>query len=374
MSVKSIVHITSAHPRNDIRIYHKMCLSGKARNYKVTLLVADGKGDGESRGIDVRDIGRPAGRIDRVIKSPKRMRKMAASLEADMYQLHDPELIPLGRQLKRLGKKVIFDAHEDVPKQLLAKHYLDKVTSFCLSKAFAVYESRACRIFDGIVAATPSICEKFARINPNTVNISNFPLLDELNKLASPKEKAAEICYIGCVSAIRGIRELVAAMGLTQSGARLNLCGEFEDGRLEQELKKMDNWKRVHAWGWLGRPEIANVMARSVAGMMVLHPTANHFSAQPNKMFEYMSAGLPVVASDFPLWREIVIGNNCGLIVDPFKPAQIAAAIDELIFNPERASRMGQNGRKAVVEKYNWRIEERKLFAFYENILARTTR
>ncbi len=95
----------------------------------------------------------------------------------------------------------------------------------------------------------------------------------------------------------------------------------------------------------------------------------NHVDAQPNKMFEYMSAGIPVIASDFPLWREIIEGCGCGICVDPLDPKKIAEAIDYLVDNPEIARRMGENGRKAVYDRYNWDVEEKKLLALYDSLL-----
>ena len=91
-------------------------------------------------------------------------------------------------------------------------------------------------------------------------------------------------------------------------------------------------------------------------------------------MFEYMAAGIPIIASNFPLWCEIIEGNDCGLCVNPLDPAAIARAIDDLVTNREKAKRMGENGRKAVVSRYNWPAEEKKLLAFYAEILSRSSR
>jgi glycosyltransferase involved in cell wall biosynthesis len=120
----------------------------------------------------------------------------------------------------------------------------------------------------------------------------------------------------------------------------------------------------------VGREGVREVLGRSVAGLVTFHPLPNHIDAQPNKMFEYMSAGIPVIASDFPLWREIIAGNQCGLCVDPNNPTAIAAAIQYLVLHPHEARRMGENGRKAVLDRYNWSAEEQKLFRLYEDILA----
>ncbi len=368
-----IVQITSAHPRQDTRIFHKICTSLVRNGYQVTLVVADGKGAENRNGVQILDVGASKSRFDRMLNAPKRVLSKAVSLEADLYHLHDPELILVGLELKRLGKRVIFDFHEDVPKQLLGKPYLNKSALWTLSKAFALLESYACRRFDGVIAATPFIREKFVAIHPNTVDINNFPLLGELTTDLAWGSKQAEVCYVGGISKIRGISEMCQAMGLLQSGATLNLCGGFDRAGLEQDVKAMPGWQRVKDHGFVGRAGVRDVFSRSVAGLVTLHPVINYIDALPVKMFEYMSAGIPVIASDFPLWREIIEGSACGLLVDPLNPAAIARAIDYLVTHPEEAQRMGANGRKAVDERYNWAIEEKKLFAFYEQTLNRCT-
>lgn len=365
------VHLTSAHPRFDIRIFHKMCASLAARGHDVTLVVADGQGDETCDGVHIVDAGASTGRIDRITRAPGRVLQKAMLLDADLYHLHDPELIPVGLKLKSMGKRVVFDSHEDVPKQMMGKPYLNKPMLWLISRGLSIYERWACRRFDGIIAATPGIREKFLKFNSNTVDINNFPLVDELSNEVSWSNKRNEICYVGGISAIRGIRETVQAMGLVQSAARLNLCGEFGEPELEQAMKVLPGWGRVDELGFVNRAGVREVLGRSLLGLVTFHPLPNHMDAQPNKMFEYMSAGIPVIASNFPLWREIIEGNQCGLCVDPLKPEEIAGAIDYLVAHPDEARRMGKNGRQAVIRRYNWKVEEGKLLSFYENFLNR---
>jgi glycosyltransferase involved in cell wall biosynthesis len=106
-------------------------------------------------------------------------------------------------------------------------------------------------------------------------------------------------------------------------------------------------------------------MKRSLAGIVTFHPLPNHLDSHPTKMFEYMSSGIPVIASDFPLWRDIIEGNQCGICVDPLDPKAIAAAIDYVVTHPQAAKAMGENGRRAVLQKYNWTVQANRLIDFY---------
>jgi glycosyltransferase involved in cell wall biosynthesis len=360
------VHLTSAHPRYDTRIFLKQCRSLAAAGHAVALVVADGKGNEEKEGVSFFDVGVSKGRLNRILRTTDRVYQQAKSMDADIYHLHDPELIPAGLKLQKLGKKVIFDAHEDVPSQLLGKPYLNKPAKIVLSRTFGLYEAWACKRLDAIVAATPFIRDKFLSINKRSVDVNNYPMLGEFASSEFDwSQKEPQVCYVGGIAAIRGIREIVNAMQHVKSGVRLQLGGTFSEKAVETEVKSYAGWQRVDELGWLGREGVAATLNRSVAGLVTLHPVINYLDALPVKMFEYMSAGVPVIASDFPLWRGIIEGSDCGICVDPLDPQAIAKAIDFLVSNPERAEEMGRNGKKAVLELYNWGTEETKLLDLY---------
>lgn len=117
--------------------------------------------------------------------------------------------------------------------------------------------------------------------------------------------------------------------------------------------------------GKISREEVNELYGKSRAGLVIYQPAANHIESQPIKMFEFMAAGLPVVASNFSLWKVIIEDSQCGICVNPKKPNEVRTACLELLDNPLKAQKLGQNGRKSVEAKYNWEIEEKKLIELY---------
>ena len=361
--------LTSVHPPFDVRIFHKEAKSLVKAGYDVTLIAQHDKEEIVD-GIKIINLQKPHNRIERMTKTVWSAYRKAIQLDADIYHFHDPELIPAGMRLKRMGKTVIFDSHEDVPKQLLGKPYLNKPAKIILSRCIKLYEKYSCRRFDAIVTATPFIRDKFLKINPNTLDINNFPMIGELAiGHVDWRKKQNHVCYVGGIGTIRGIEEVVKAMSLVETPARLQLGGQFSEKATEARIATLPGWQKVDALGYLDRKAVSDVLARSMAGLVTFHPLPNHIDAQPNKMFEYMGAGLPVIASNFPLWRKIIEGNQCGLCVDPLNPSEIAKAIDYILTHPAEAQQMGKNGLRAVKEQYNWDIEEKKLLELYQRVI-----
>ena len=360
-----ITHLTSAHPRYDTRIFLKECCS-LSKQYTLNLIVADGEGDELKSGVNIYDIGVEEGRVNRIFKTTKKILEKAIELDSDIYHLHDPELIPVGLKLKKLGKKVVFDAHEDLPKQVLAKHYLNSLTKKILSFTIAKAEIFALKKFDAIVGATPIIRDKFFAHGIKSVDINNFPILDELIDI-EPSFNNPTICYIGLLYETRGVREIVQAV--ESLDVKLIIAGKFFDKAYEEEIKALKGWEKIDFRGFVSRDEVKEILQESVAGLVTLYPTPSYIEAYPVKMFEYMSAGIGVIASDFPLYREFVEDNRCGICVDPLDNRDIKKAIEHMIENLKDTKNMGKEGKRVIKNKYNWSIEEQKLFELYGDLL-----
>jgi glycosyltransferase involved in cell wall biosynthesis len=364
-----IVHLTTVHRWNDTRIFRKECQSLAASGYD-TVLAAPREQSGNLNAVRLIALPHYQRRLVRLLVGSIRILRTAIRMNADLYHFHDPELIGVAFVLKFIGKTVVYDVHEDVSEQILSKHWIPTRLRRLASRCFRRFECAAARRVDGIVAATPAIARRFP--SEKTVIVQNFPVVGELDRHTSmdDKRRSALIAYMGVISRERGICEVVQAIGqLPYPDIRLAMAGQFSSPELEAEVHKMAGWNRVDFLGWCDRPQLATLLSEAVAGVVTFLPAANHIESQPNKLFEYMSAGLPVVASDFPLWREIVEKANCGLLVDPAQPQEIADAITWLVEHPDEAREMGRRGRQAVLSKYNWDREFEVLLDFYRRIL-----
>lgn len=367
-----VCHMSSVHTGLDIRIFRKECVSLAAAGFDTHLVInATGEEIGEAQRDGVRLHPLPS------VKSLSRLKRMslqawncymlAKQIDADLYHFHDPELIPYGMMLARSGKKVIFDAHEDLPAEIYTKDWIPALARRPIASFARRIEAKGAAHFSAIVAATPAIAAGFANSAKRVVNINNYPLHGELAPRPQVNSVRDSVCYVGGISAIRGIREAVSAIAKTDS--RLLLAGKFTNNELRNEVMQYDGWRKVEEYGFVGRDRVSEIMTRSFSGLVTFYREPNSINAQPNKMFEYMSAGVPVIASNFPLWHEIVVDNECGLCVNQNDPNDIAAAIRHLHANPHVVQRMGENGRHAVEKKYRWDHEQRKLITLYHELL-----
>ena len=363
-----VVHLTSVHPQPDVRILVKECGTLAAAGYDVTL-VAPGHTDRVVDGIPIRAVQPSGRRLRRMTGTVAAVYETARSLDAELYHFHDPELLPVGVRLHALGKRAVYDVHEDLPRDILGKDWIAPPLRRPVSATFDRLERALARRLDAVVAAGSDIAERFAGLGIPTVMVGNYPDVDPEAAVAPWPERERAVCYVGGITRIRGLLEMIDAAEL--AGVRLVLAGRFAERRFRDAAVTRSGWRGVEELGYATRAQVAEVYSRVRAGLVVLHPDPNFITGytRTTKLFEYMAAGLPVIASDFPGWRALVEEHGCGICVDPLDPAAIAGAIGWVMDNPEDAERMGQRGREAVLRHYTWAPEARKLLDLYASLL-----
>ena len=238
-----------------------------------------------------------------------------------------------------------------------------------LSVLTELFENFIAKRIDGVIAATPFIRDRFLKINSNTIDINNYPIIKELITSENTEQKENSVFYVGGVTRVRGIVELVKSLELCKEPVKLNLAGIFAPTELFDEIKQLKGWEKVNYKGFVDRVELKQLLFSSKAGVVTLYPTINYLDSLPIKMFEYMACGLPIIVSNFPFWIELLKNENCALFVDPKNEKEIAQAIDYLLKNDDIAKAMGERGKNMVLQKFNWEVEEQKLYKFYQNIL-----
>ena len=369
-----VIHLTSVHPWDDTRIFLKMCRAVAMAGHEVHLVAprAD-RPAGTSEAVDgvrIHAIAPVRSRRDRMFRAAGEALSTGLALNGDLYHFHDPEFLRIAPQAQlRSGKPFIYDVHEDYREGTLEKAWIPRPLRRPLAWWSARTEDRKAPRLAGVVCATPHIARHFTG-HPGLAVVQNFPWREELAPL--PRQAGgsrSRFAYVGGVSRLRGAHEMVAAMSRAPEGAELVIAGAWEDQSLRDACADDPGWQRCVAANVLDRRAVQELLSGAAAGLVCFLPARNHCQAQPNKLFEYMSAGIPVIASDFPLWRKIVTDTGCGLLVDPSSPEAIAEAMRRIIADPVAAQAMGERGRQAVLGHFSWESEFPILLRLYERLV-----
>jgi len=365
----AVCHLTTLHRATDNRIFGKQAVSLARAGYRVTVV---GRHDREEvrDGVRIVPLSTPRRSWLRRFGSAFRLLRLALRQRADAYQIHDPDLVPVGLLLRLCGKKVIYDAHEDYRRNLLIRGDLPRLLLRPMADLWWVFERVVARCFSWVFVA--DTCIGVYSASSRRTLITNVPPRSFLDiKPCDRQGENLQLLFLGMISEQRGIREIIAALDLLRNGrVELHVVGATEDPEL---LRTFEDHPKITYHGWKSWQEVRARLAEADVGLLIFQPNVALLgvSGQGNtKLFEYMAAGIPVLISDFPKLREFLDPIGACLAVDPTDPKKIAEAIDYLHENPGQRRAMGQNGRRAVREQYHWEREEKKLLAVYEGLLA----
>ena len=363
-----VCHLTTAHKALDTRIFNRQALSLQKAGYAVTIIGQNLSDEivNDVKIISLKSSIRWSARMCAALK----ISLMALKEDAAVYHFHDPELVPVGCLLKLFGKKVIYDVHEDYEKSIISREGRPLFRKL-MAWFFTRIENVCSRVFDYIVVVDSNIQSKF--MQDKVEIISNVPPLHFAKATRENRQDDRfRLIFLGLMSRDHGIPEILSAIEQMKykDKVELHLIGSVSGVDLPALWRS--NPQVIHhgrvAWERLGE-----MLAAADVGLFLYQPNPAHlhFTGEGNtKLFEYMGSGLPILYSDFPKLRRLIDSIGCGVAVNPTDQGEIAKALDGLYEDPVLRIAMGERGRQAVREKYNWGTEERKLLALYRKVLG----
>lgn len=365
-SAASICHVTTVHPAMDSRIYLRECVSLADAGYSVHLVAPGRPGQPAIThpGICVHLVNQPRSRLLRMLLGPWNALRAARRTGACLWHLHDPELLPLAVLLSTMSSaRVVYDAHENLPQDIAAKSWLPAALRPLIARAAAMAEHVLSSRIDAVVAATETIADRLRRANACTRVVRNFP---RAASAQVPPTTDVFAVYAGLLSRRRGLFQMLEACH--REAMPLRLVGHFVDEATEREARSHPGWRNVDHVGRVAPDEVFPRLVGASAGLCLLEPDAAHDDALPTKVFEYMQAGVPVIASGLRLTRAIVDKHGCGICVDYADVDALQAALATLRNDPLQRQRMGDAGRVAALTDYRWEDEADVLKALYVSL------
>lgn len=372
VNTSKVVHLTTGHPASDIRIFYKQCSTLRLTGYKV-ILVAPHKKDEIVNGVFIKAIPVPKNLFTRLLYTTWKVFIAGLKENAYIYHLHDPELLLYGQLLRVIGKQVIYDMHENMPKTILTKQSVYPCLRGLLSKTYK-YLERLLLTKLRVIFAEKSYYKDYAWVKSHTT-ILNMPKIDSLVTIKKNKYSEPTIGYIGSVTAQRGsdtTLSILHALKNKGKAVKWQCVGQLTVDHKNYLTNLAEKYKLqgIYFHGYRSPEDGWEIIAGCHIGIALLKPIPNYLESYPTKIFEYMALGLPVITSDFPLYKEIVENSGCGFCINPDDYEAAANIIDWLITNPQKCKEIGERGYKAVIERYNWDAESKKLLKFYREICA----
>lgn len=368
-----ICHFTTVHNYFDVRILFRECRSLLNAGYEVDL-IAPASEDKNVHGVNIIAIPVYKSRFSRILLGQFQVIKILLFSEYRLYHFHDPELIPLGLVLRILGKRVIYDIHENVSEQIKTKEWLPLRNIF--SWIYRLIEYLPSRTMN-LILAENSYESHYKRRAKNYRIVLNMPDLRFFQEFKILDRNGLEngIFYIGGISDNRGIFQVIKALSILKKRGHsfyFHCIGKFDEGVQEQlyrmiEFQEVSNF--VTFYGYMDVKSGFEISKRCKVGISILKPIGNYVESYSTKIFEYMAVGLPVITSNFKLYRDVIERHDCGICPDPLNAPLVADAIEKILYDEKLARTYASNGRIAVESQYSWSNQEVVLLDYYKDIL-----
>ncbi len=364
--------LTGAYHRDDALMYYRQGKSLAAAGYRVTYVLCDGLPDENKDGIYMTSTGfTPSNREEKFFKTGKKVLEKALEIDADIYQLSDPGLVGIIKPLKKKGKKVLFNVRELYYFSILQKYYIPKCFRHIVAYNFNNKMVKALRLCDAICAVDSSIIDFYSKYNISNIHlITNFPLIRKEFSLSfeAYKKRGNVLCYEGTIykdSRQENFFDVLERL----PGICYLMAGVIEDKN--EKIKEHPYWAKVNFMGRFRPEDLPSIFSQASISNVTrdLHGLDGSYGIL--KIYESMEAALPVLLPDVPLYRNMLKKYPCGICVNPNDKQAIRDALEYLSTHKEEAYKMGQEGRRAVLEEYSWDREFEKYRLIIEGVAKR---
>lgn len=372
-------HLTTSHPPTDTRILLRECRSLADHGYDVELHVVTGSGPRPAPVVGPVPVVLHSlplgGRLVRLLLRPWFGLAVGLRTGRQVIHLHDPEMIVLAPLFVLAGRSVVYDVHEDVPRQIMAKDWLPGRARSIAAAAFERLENWCTARVSVVVAATDAIAERFELIHPLVFRVRNYASTDHFPPPVPVEDRPYDACFVGVINAVRGAEQMLAIA--ERSGARVIIAGPCHPPELSARFEAAAAITPSFEFrGPVPHHEAVRIMGDSKLGLLLFQPVPNNMEAQPNKLYEYLAAGTPVLGPNFPRFAEVIghgtADDGVGATIDPTSCDDAVTAVRALLDDPVRLAHLSARARHLFEERFSWETELKELVRAYEVLPIRT--
>jgi len=361
--------VSVVRPARDMRTFYKEARSLAAAGWRVTVVGRDGGPPATVDGIELLPLPRTSGPA-RALAQLRALR-LALGTRADVYQVTDVELLPAALVLKRLGRTVVYDCIEDYPAYMRQKHWIPERARPAVAFSVERLERLVTPRLDAVLTADQGTADRLAGYGAAVTVVHNFPRRDEFGAAPPGAPRSHDVLYHGSLPPfqMRALAGIARALGRLVPEARVTVVGEPDDRCSRAEFDG-ELAARVALRPRVPFPEVPGLLRGARTGVVPLPDLPKFRTNVPMKLFEYLAAGVPAVASDLPPARRLLDGSDAARLVPPGDEGAFAGALADLLCHPADAAALGRRGAEAVRERFHWEGEEKRLVRLYATLLC----